>query len=199
MAQKRRHKITRRHGWRRARQRTVKQKTQFPLESQIEIPEELTNSPAQFLEAPEHSGGLLQLLVLAWHQAITEGLTLSIGVQHAAVLDELAGHTRGLIIYNIGMDEPLPVRDNVVTLPGDVKKVVTELLKRRYEHIAFLYLSSRACEVLPLMTDRLMPGSIVVLTANTLVDFCDWADENDREMYALSRVAHEAVVAMLAN
>jgi len=201
MARKRkgRVKVTRRHGWKAAKRRTVKQKTQFPLEPQIEIPEELAGSPDAFYAAPEHGGGFLNLLALAWHQAITEGLTLTIGAQQPTVLDELAGHTRGLIIYNIGVSEPLPTRDNIATLPGDVSKVVTELLGRRYEHVSFVYLPVYAGEALPLLADRLVPGSVVVLTDVTLVDFCDWAGENGREIYALLRVAQEAFVAMLAN
>ncbi len=198
MAQKRR-KIAKRHGWRRAKRRTVTQKAQFPLEPQIEIPEELACSPGQFFASPEYSSGFLQLLAAAWHQAITEGLTISIGAPQADMLDDLSGHTRGLIIYNIGMDGPKPTRDNVVTLPGNITTTITELLQRRYEHVAFLYLAAHAREVLPLLTDRLVPGSIVILMDDTIVDFCDWAGENNRETYALLRIAHEVVVAMLAN
>ena len=201
MARKnRRIKVTKRRGWRRAKRRTVKrkQKTQFPLTPQMAIPEELASSPARLFGAPECQHSLSDLLALAWHQAITEGLTLSIGASQVAILDELAGHTRGLIIYNIGTTEQ-SLRDNVVTLAGPFTQVITELLERRYEHVSFVYLTKYVCEVLPLLASRLVPGSIVVLSGDVVADFHTWADENSREVYALSRIACDAVVVMLAN
>jgi len=178
--------------------RKRQQQQQQNAARQLNIPEHTSSSPTEFFNALDQPTGLSPLLIVAWQQSVTEGMTICVGAADVAAIDELAAHTHGHLVYNIG-GEPANARDNVIPLPGDVQSSISSLLQRRPQYVSMIYLASHAADVLPLVADRLIPGSVVVLSADMLEDFCAWADANGRKAYAMLRDACKAVVTLLAN
>lgn len=196
-------------GSRRRRNVVIQPEPRLPLPTQlielVDMPEtvvrdleDLFESTAHYADVEQHA---LAFLLLSINQADTDGLLVAVGVydQHHA-FDSVGPAIGGRIIYHVGTPEVYATYGNTMVLRGSVTSALERLKRRRPNaKVAFLYLENYTTKALEQLADRLVAGTIIVVTGPECLDFFAWTVKNGREMYALSHIGCELALVMLAN
>jgi len=207
MAKKRRVKVVRKRSRRavgknkrrRNRQRSIK----LPIDSKIiaaKLPRDIVRVFGDVFDAPRHYPDLESTLYLAAKQATTDGFNVCVGTAYSKLLTKLAEAMRPRRVYVLGERLPSLEGKNMAIRPGPFEDSMAQVLEEQSAHCSFLYLPTDATEALRAADKRIVAGTTIVLGPHVILEFVDWAANNQREYYALTQTDDPiTLVVVMAN